>query len=134
VPKYGHHGKFLFLVGWIFFNFLLWKYNAQWIITLYDWCMRGSQQIFLILCRLTTNMSAIDSPWRKCFKNHPNLLNFSQPETRIAHGHHVFENGKLLFLPTSYQILVHLTQRFQRRKCFKNHPIRNKDCLLQNYK
>jgi hypothetical protein len=26
-------------------------------------------------------------------------LNFSQPETRIAHGHHVFENGKLLFLP-----------------------------------
>jgi hypothetical protein len=31
-----------------------------------------------------------------------NLLNFSQPETRIAHGHHVFENGKLFIIPAYF--------------------------------
>ena len=29
----------------------------------------------------------------------------------------------------SYQILIHLAQRFQRRRFFRNQPIRNKNCL-----
>jgi hypothetical protein len=29
----------------------------------------------------------------------------------------------------SYQVSVHLTKRFQRRRFFKNRPIRNKNCL-----
>jgi hypothetical protein len=29
----------------------------------------------------------------------------------------------------SYQILIHLAKRFQRRRFFKNQPIRNKNCL-----
>ena len=29
----------------------------------------------------------------------------------------------------SYQISIHLTKRFQRRKLFRNQPIRNKNCL-----
>ena len=28
-----------------------------------------------------------------------------------------------------YQVLVHLAKRFQRRRCFRNQPIRNKNCL-----
>jgi hypothetical protein len=40
---------------------IFWMYKAQWIFTLYDWCMGGSQQIFLILCWLSTNMAAIGS-------------------------------------------------------------------------
>jgi hypothetical protein len=29
----------------------------------------------------------------------------------------------------SYQVLVHLAKRFQRRRFFRNQPIRNKNCL-----
>ena len=29
----------------------------------------------------------------------------------------------------SYQVSVHLAKRFQRRRCFRNQPIRNKNCL-----
>jgi hypothetical protein len=29
----------------------------------------------------------------------------------------------------SYQVLVHLTKRFQRRRFFRNQPIRKKNCL-----
>ena len=29
----------------------------------------------------------------------------------------------------SYQILIHLAKRFQRRRFFRNQPIRNKNCL-----
>ena len=33
------------------------------------------------------------------------------------------------FIDVSYQILVHLAKRFQRRRFFRNQPIRNKNCL-----
>jgi hypothetical protein len=29
----------------------------------------------------------------------------------------------------SYQVLIHLAKRFQRRRFFRNQPIRNKNCL-----
>ena len=29
----------------------------------------------------------------------------------------------------SYQVSIHLTKRFQRRRFFRNQPIRNKNCL-----
>ena len=32
-------------------------------------------------------------------------------------------------IDASYQVSVHLAKRFQRRRCFKNRPIRNKNCL-----
>ena len=31
----------------------------------------------------------------------------------------------------SYQISIHLAKRFQRRRFFRNQPIRNKNCLWQ---
>jgi hypothetical protein len=36
-------------------------------------------------------------------------------------------------IDASYQDSVHLTKRFQRRRCFRNHPIRNKNCLWWPY-
>jgi hypothetical protein len=33
----------------------------------------------------------------------------------------------------SYQVSVHLAKRFQRRRFFRNHPIRNKNCLWWPY-
>ena len=33
----------------------------------------------------------------------------------------------------SYQVLIHLARRFQRRRFFRNQPIRNKNCLWQPY-
>jgi hypothetical protein len=32
-------------------------------------------------------------------------------------------------IDASYQVLVHLAKRFQRRRFFRNRPIRNKNCL-----
>ena len=32
-------------------------------------------------------------------------------------------------IDTSYQVSYHLTERFQRKSCFRNWPIRNKNCL-----
>ena len=34
-------------------------------------------------------------------------------------------------IDASYQVSVHLTKRFQRRRFFRNRPIRNKHCLLR---
>ena len=34
-------------------------------------------------------------------------------------------------MDTSYQILIHLAKRLQRRRFFRNQPIRNKNCLWQ---
>ena len=36
-------------------------------------------------------------------------------------------------IDASYQVLVHLAKRFQRRRFFRNHPIRNKNCLWWPY-
>jgi hypothetical protein len=33
------------------------------------------------------------------------------------------------FVDASYQILIHLAMRLQRRRFFRNQPIRNKNCL-----
>jgi hypothetical protein len=33
-------------------------------------------------------------------------------------------------IDASYQVSVHLAKRFQRRRFFRNQPIRNKNCLL----
>ena len=35
------------------------------------------------------------------------------------------------FIDASYQVLVHLAKRFQRRRFFRNRPIRNKNYLWQ---
>ena len=36
-------------------------------------------------------------------------------------------------IDASYQVSVHLAKRFQRRRFFRNRPIRNKNCLWQPY-
>jgi hypothetical protein len=36
-------------------------------------------------------------------------------------------------IDASYQVSVHLAKRFQRRNFFRNHPIRNKNCLWWPY-
>jgi hypothetical protein len=36
-----------------------------------------------------------------------------------------------IHVDASYQVLVHLARQFQRRRFFRNEPIRNKNCLLQ---
>jgi hypothetical protein len=46
------------------------------------------------------------------------------------HGHHrrfLFLIG--LFLKKSYHVSYHLAKRFQRKSCFRNRTIRNKNCL-----
>ena len=55
-------GNSCFLWARLLLSFLLWNYKTQWIVALYDWCMGGSHQLFLIVCRLTTNAAAIGSP------------------------------------------------------------------------
>ena len=35
-------------------------------------------------------------------------------------------------IDASYQVLVHLAKRFQRRRFFRNQPIRNKNCLWRS--
>ena len=34
-------------------------------------------------------------------------------------------------IDASYQVSYHLAKRFQRKSCFRNRPIRNKNCLWQ---
>jgi hypothetical protein len=36
-------------------------------------------------------------------------------------------------IDASYQVSVHLAKQFQRRRFFRNHPIRNKNCLWWPY-
>ena len=36
-------------------------------------------------------------------------------------------------IDASYQVLVHLAKRFQKGRFFRNHPIRNKNCLWWLY-
>ena len=36
-------------------------------------------------------------------------------------------------IDASYQVSIHLAKRFQRRRSFRNHPIRNKNCLWWPY-
>jgi hypothetical protein len=36
-------------------------------------------------------------------------------------------------IDASYQVSAHLAKRFQRRRFFRNQPIRNKNCLWQPY-
>ena len=68
------------------------------------------------------------------------FLEIDQSETRIAcGGHELMDRVKMNNLyrePTidaSYQALVHLAKRFQRRRFFRNQPIRNKNCLWTDW-
>ena len=36
-------------------------------------------------------------------------------------------------IDASYQVSYHLVKRFQRKSCFRNRPIRNKNCLWRSY-
>jgi hypothetical protein len=36
-------------------------------------------------------------------------------------------------IDASYQVSYHLAKRFQRKSCFRNRPIRNKNCLWRPY-
>ena len=69
------------------------------------------------------------------------FLVIDQLETRIVCGSHILlmdrdEMSNLYRGPpidASYQVSVHLAKRFQRRRFFRKHPIRNKNCLWQPY-
>jgi hypothetical protein len=37
--------------------------------------------------------------------------------------------GNLIQVDASYQVSVHMTKQFQRRRFFRNRPIRNKNCM-----
>ena len=50
--KYGHHGQFLFQIGWYFKNLLLWNHMAKWTQTLQEASVWGPLQSFLISSRL----------------------------------------------------------------------------------
>jgi hypothetical protein len=41
----------------------------------------------------------------------------------------IFHSYRGPAIDDTYQVLVHLAQRFQRRRLFRNQPIRNKNCL-----
>jgi hypothetical protein len=62
------------------------------------------------------------------------FLEIDQPEKRIAYGNHVCKRiGMNLAvyrgpsIDASYQVLIHLAKQFQRRRFFRNQPIRNKN-------
>ena len=65
------------------------------------------------------------------------FVEIDQPETRIAYGSHVHSTDRdeisNLYrgppIDASYQVSAHLAKRFQRRRFFRNRPIRNKNCL-----
>ena len=72
-----------------------------------------------------------------CFRGE-DFLEINQSATRIACGGHVCERigTKWAFflyrgpsIYASYHVWVHLAQWFQRRRFFRNRPIRNKNCL-----
>jgi hypothetical protein len=54
--------------------------------------------------------------WRPCFLTNENRVSSSYRGPSID---------------ASYHVSVHLVKRFQRRRIFKNRPIRNKNCLSQ---
>jgi hypothetical protein len=74
--------------------------------------------------------------WRKRFQRRI-CVEIDQWETRIACGGHVFLtyrdemsiHYRVHSKDASYQMLVHLGKQFQRRRFFRNQPIRNKNCL-----
>jgi hypothetical protein len=52
--------------------------------------------------------------WRPCLLTHRNWIN-------------ILNRGRSK--NASYQVSIHLAERFQRRRFFRNQPIRNKNCL-----
>ena len=79
--------------------------------------------------------------WESGFRGE-DFLEINHSETKMACGGHVWtdrdEMSNLYRGPSidaSYQVSVHLAKRFQRRRLFRNQPIRNKNglwrpCLL----
>jgi hypothetical protein len=68
------------------------------------------------------------------------FLEINQSKTRIACGSRLLmdqdEMSNLYRGPSidaSYQVSYHLAKRFQRKSCFRNRPIRNKNCLRRQY-
>ena len=66
------------------------------------------------------------------------FLEIDQSETRIPCGDHVCKRIRMKWatfiepsIDASYQVSVHLAKRFQRRRCCRNQPIRNMNCLWQ---
>ena len=66
------------------------------------------------------------------------FLEVNQSETRIACGGNVFTNldemSNLYRGPSydaSYQVSIHFSKRFQRKRFFRNQPIRNKNGLWE---
>jgi hypothetical protein len=57
-------------------------------------------------------------------KRPPRIVNRTVPKIIVISVHTVNR-----FPITSYQVSVHLTKRFQRRRFKKNWPIKNKNCL-----
>ena len=76
--------------------------------------------------------------WQSGFREE-DFLEINQSETRIAFGGHVGQRIRTKWaifikdiprmLPN--QVSIHLAKRFQRRRFFRNQPIRNKNCLWQ---
>ena len=68
------------------------------------------------------------------FEGHLDLLNSEVP-ARLTRGSvgsvSVTFHSALRKLNTepSYQVLVHIAKQFQRRRLFRNRPIRNKNCM-----
>jgi hypothetical protein len=70
--------------------------------------------------------------WRRYFRNQPirNKNGLWRP-CLLTDRDEISSLYRGPSIDATYQVSVHLAKRFERRKKFKNRPIRNKNCLLR---
>jgi D-alanyl-D-alanine dipeptidase len=71
---------------------------------------------------------------RRFFRNHPiKNKNCLWWPYLLTDRDEMSNHNRGLSIDASYQVSVHLAKRFQRRRFFWNHPIKNKNCLWWPY-